>query len=184
MIRDISAHDIVAGNKKTNLRQLVERKIEETGKSIAEIRYREIRGGEIDIESLVLETLTYKTTATDEYFLQWVTQKNKIAGFLRLSLPKVDYVQKHQSNLAVGVNEAMIREVHVYGKVAPLKTSAHGSAQHLGLGKELIKAACGIAKTQGFEKINVISSVGTKDYYRNLGFVDKELYQQLPLLKN
>ena len=74
----------------------------------------------------------------------------------------------------------MIREVHVYGKVAGLHRTGDG-AQHLGLGKQLIKTACDIAKSNGYAKINVISSVGTREYYRALGFTESGLYQQMPL---
>jgi elongator complex protein 3 len=181
MIRDISAQDIVVGNKKANLRQLVESRIERDGKSIAEIRYREISTDETDIELLTLETLSYETTVTVEYFMQWVTPKNRIVGFLRLSLPKVDYVQRRQSVLPIGSREAMIREVHIYGKVAPLHKTGEG-AQHLGLGRQLIETACDIARSQGYERINVISAVGTRGYYLNLGFEDHGLYQQMLLM--
>lgn len=88
MIRDISAHDIVAGNKKANLRQMVENKIEQDGRTISEIRYREISTAETTVEDLTLDTITYETSATTEHFLQWITPENKIAGFLRLSLPR------------------------------------------------------------------------------------------------
>ena len=37
--------------------------------------------------------------------------------------------------------------------------------------------ACAIARDAGFTRINVISSVGTRGYYRKLGFVDGALYQ-------
>jgi elongator complex protein 3 len=208
MVRDISAHDIVVGNKKANLRQLVERRIAEasgtaeagggtsTGGAadasktinetetarIAEIRYREIATNETQIEHLTLETLAYETTVTDEYFLQWVTPEYRIAGFLRLSLPRIDYVRQHQPPLPVHPHEAMIREVHVYGKVAALHERAAGEgAQHLGLGRQLIDAACTLAKVQGYRSINVISSIGTRQYYRDLGFVDNGLYQQRAL---
>jgi len=180
MIRDISAHDIVAGNKKTNLRQMVERKIEELDKPIAEIRYREISTNDTNIEQLALKTQTFATAVTQEFFLEWVTPENRIAGFLRLSLPKADYVHAHRASLPFSPREAMIREVHIYGKVAQLKQEGT-SAQHLGLGKQLIEEACAFARAEGYEKINVISSVGTREYYRSLGFRDNDLYQQLAL---
>lgn len=177
MIRDFSAPDVLAGNKKTNLRQLVERRIEQREERISEIRYREINAEEISLDSLSLEVIPYTTTATHEYFLQWVTPAQKIAGFLRLSLPKRDYVQEHQSVLPIGKDEAMIREVHVYGNVAELQSVGEG-AQHLGLGKQLIAKAFEIAEASGYTKINVISSIGTRAYYRSLGFADNGLYQQ------
>lgn len=180
MIRDISAHDIVAGNKKANLRQLVEQRIEKHGGTVSEIRYREISTGEVDLSRLTVETVAYETSVSKERFLQWVTPENSIAGFLRLSLPKPGVVRERLSELPIGPHEAMIREVHIYGRVAELHESGNG-AQHLGLGKKLIEAACEIAREQGYEKINVISSVGTREYYRNLGFEDGGLYQRREL---
>ncbi|MDR3053044.1 MAG: tRNA uridine(34) 5-carboxymethylaminomethyl modification radical SAM/GNAT enzyme Elp3 [Coriobacteriales bacterium] len=177
MIRDISAQDIVAGNKKANLRQLVEGRIRESGKQVDEIRYREISTDETDFKSLRCKTLAYKTSVTDEHFLQWVTPQGRIAGFLRLSLPDADYVLRHQKSLPIGPHEAMIREVHVYGAVAKLHSISAG-AQHLGLGKQLIEAACKIAQANGYDKVNVISSVGTQEYYRAIGFNNNGLYQQ------
>jgi elongator complex protein 3 len=177
MIRDISAKDIVAGNKKTNLRQMVEARIKQRGVAVSEIRYREISTSETDIGELTLDVVRYETTVSAEYFLQWVTPKNKITGFLRLSLPKQDGDFWQQESLPVSLGEAMIREVHVYGKVAKLNSGGE-NAQHLGLGRRLTEAACEIARSQGYAKMNVISSVGTRQYYRNLGFDDNGLYQQ------
>lgn len=176
MIRDISAQDIIAGSKKTNLRQMVEASETLREQPVREIRYREIAGEEVDINELRLEEVTYETTNTSERFLQWVTPQGKIAGFLRLSLPHAEYMTAHANELPEELGCAMIREVHVYGQVANLHR-ADGSAQHLGLGKQLVERACVIAREAGFAHINVISSVGTRDYYRKLGFADGVLYQ-------
>ena len=75
----------------------------------------------------------------------------------------------------------MIREVHVYGFAT--KIDAEGrSAQHHGLGRMLIERACQIARESDYRAINVISAVGTRAYYRKLGFADNGLYQQKSLL--
>lgn len=71
----------------------------------------------------------------------------------------------------------MIREVHIYGKVAALHQTSEGT-QHLGLGRALVEEACRQAAHAGYDALNVISAVGTRDYYRNLGFADHGLYQQ------
>ena len=76
--------------------------------------------------------------------------------------------------------EAMIREVHVYGKVAALHRTGEGT-QHLGLGRALVEEACRQAAEAGFAAVNVISAVGTRAYYRRLGFKDAGLYQRRPL---
>ena len=56
-----------------------------------------------------------------------------------------------------------------------------GPSQHLGLGRRLIEAAASIAAEQGFDDLAVISSVGTREYYRRLAFRDGELYQHRAL---
>ena len=184
MIRDISAEDIVAGNKMTNLRQMVEGSIQETGQGddVQDIRFREVGTREFSGDGLVLDEVAYETTATNERFLQWVTPEGKIAGFLRLSLPHADYVDALSDELPIGAGQAMIREVHVYGKVAKLHDTSQG-AQHLGLGRQLIERACCIASEAGYSSINVISAVGTREYYRNLGFADAGLYLRKPLVE-
>ena len=38
-----------------------------------------------------------------------------------------------------------------------------------------------MAREAGYKRINVISAVGTREYYRALGFADRGLYQQKEL---
>lgn len=151
MIRDISATDILAGNKKTNLRQVVEAAVDATDEEVAEIRSREISVEGAAVGDLSLQTIAYQTATTEERFLEWITPENKIAGFCRLSLPtalprdtanesspppiKSEQSEARGSSLASpsAPQEAMIREVHVYGKVAALHRTGEGT-QHLGLG--------------------------------------------------
>lgn len=196
MIRDISAPDIKAGNKKVNLRQLVEQRIDSEGLATAEIRHREVSLANVAAEDLSLEVVEYETTATSERFLQWVTSQGKIAGFLRLSLPHTNAIaqlneeyeaatsktaeQRHTLPLPLPLQagEAMIREVHVYGRVEKLQHAGINNAQHRGLGTKLVNRACELASRAGYQRINVISAVGTRGYYRKLGFYDNGLYQQ------
>ncbi len=161
MMRDISSNDITQGVKKTNLRQKVEEQAEQTAKSksieIQEIRHREITLGKTDVNKFEFKDFEYQTKTTTEHFMQFVTENNKILGFLRLSL---------------GDGEAaMIREVHVYGQVANIG-SAGTNAQHLGLGTKLLKKAKSISKEKGYKKINVISAIGTREYYAKRGFTE------------
>ena len=106
-----------------------------------------------------------------------------LAGFLRLSLPHPDAIARLGAESPVSAGEAMIREVHVYGRVARLSQTS-GGAQHRGLGRQLVERAADIARAAGYEKINVISAVGTRAYYRKLGFADNGLYQQKPLIEH
>ena len=163
MIRDISSGDIIAGNKKTNLRQMVDEEVGQNG-GIVEIRQREVATGDVTFDDLHLACVSYETSVSSERFLQWTTDAGTIAGFLRLSLP-------------CDRDIAMIREVHVYGRVAAIGGSEAGGAQHKGLGRQLVEEACARAKAAGYRRIRVISSVGTREYYRKLGFLDDGLYQ-------
>lgn len=180
MIRDISAHDIMTGNKKVNLRQLVDLELAKRAQPVQEIRSREIAFGAAANDELLLSEIAYETTNTHEVFLQWTTPDNRIAGFLRLSMPNADYVGAHAADLPIDAGEAMIREVHVYGRVAGLHQGGE-NAQHRGLGRMLIERACDIARENGYTAINVISAIGTRGYYRKQGFTDNGLYQQRSL---
>jgi len=181
MIRDISARDILVGNKKTNLRQLVEENVRPRSKLVREIRFREIGTEEVDFDDLRLEDIAYDTGDTQEHFFQWITSQDRIVGFLRLSLPRAAAIARHGGMLPVSCNDAMIREVHVYGFAT--RISADGtSAQHRGLGRALVERACETAREAGYSRINVISAVGTREYYRNLGFSDGKLYQYRELV--
>ncbi len=181
MIRDICAPDIVAGNKKVNLRQMVESRIDEQGLATPEIRHREVSLADVSAGELELRTTPYETTATSERFLEWVTPEGKIAGFLRLSLPKQQAMAsllEELENAPLALDEAMIREVHVYGRVERIAHDGKSNAQHRGLGTQLVNRACELAAEAGYQRINVISAVGTRGYYRKLGFYDNGLYQQ------
>ena len=180
MIRDISAGDILVGNKKTNLRQLVEEHVRESGRPVNEIRFREIGTEEVNLDELVLAEVRYETRSTSEVFLQWVTPSKRIAGFLRLSMPHADAFARYGDALPVRADEAMIREVHVYGFATKIDRDG-SSAQHRGLGRSLVEHACEIASARGYRRINVISAVGVREYYRKLGFADNGLYQTRPL---
>lgn len=187
MIRDISATDILVGNKHTNLRQMVEQELaaEDVARRVQEIRFREINQQQVHAAELTLQDFTYTTAVSDEHFLQWVTTDNKIAGFCRLSLPHWDKLTSgacdvSADELLVQPGQAMIRELHVYGQALSLGSEGM-SAQHQGLGQKLLTKASSIAAEAGYTSLNVISSIGTRAYYRAQGFTDAGLYQQKAL---
>jgi elongator complex protein 3 len=171
VIRDIPGTDIVVGNKTTNFREVVERELAERGIRSSEIRSREIRGQQVGADDLTLDELYYQTAIGEEIFLQFITEDRRIAGFLRLSLPDAPPITEELREAA------MIREVHVYGVTVGIGKTREGRAQHLGLGSALIERAAEIASERGYPRLAVISSVGTRGYYRKRGFVDGELYQ-------
>lgn len=170
LMRDIPAPDIVAGVKRSNLRQDVQRYMAGRGMACRCIRCREVRGRAVDAKTLRLERLDYATDATHECFLGGVTPEDRLAGFLRLSLPKAE------PPIAELKGCAMIRELHVYGPALELGDRREGSAQHIGLGTRLLEEARRIARGEGFARLAVIAAIGTRSYYRERGFEQGELY--------
>ena len=120
----------------------------------------------------------YEAASGRETFLEFVDAEDRIAGFLRLRLPAAS--GSAEAGPAELAGRAVIREVHVYGAVVGFGERGEGRSQHVGLGRRLIAEALKIARDAGFERMAVISSVGTREYYRGLGFADGELYQHRP----
>ncbi len=177
VIRDISSDDIVAGNKLTNFRELADREIARRGRASRDIRAREIRDDRFDPEALSLRVSAYDTADGREEFLEWTTPEDRLLAFLRLSLPAVPPPAPLASELA---GAALIREVHVYGPAMGLGERGR-EAQHRGLGARLVELAAERARAAGYPGLCVISAVGTRAYYRRLGFADGDLYQRREL---
>ena len=175
VIRDFSSHDIVAGNQVTNLREVAEDRLRGRGGVGRDIRAREIRESEFSAETLQLNDQVYRTSIGEEHFLEFATPEDRLVAFLRLSLPDSPLPDPELRA------SALIREVHVYGGSLGLGRRAEGRAQHLGLGRRLIDRAEGLARDAGFADLAVISAVGTRVYYRSLGFSDGDYYQHRSL---
>ena len=176
MIRDIPSQDIVVGNKKSNFRQIAEAHVKTTSQKMQDIRAREIRNQKFEAKEIKLKIKSYQTQVSTEKFLQFVYQ-DKILAFLRLSLPKA----KRNEVFTELDGAAMIREIHVYGRSLGIGQKPSEKAQHFGFGRRLIAKAATIGRQHKFQKLAVISAIGTKEYYRQRGFSDGELYQFLTL---
>jgi elongator complex protein 3 len=174
VIRDFSAHDIVAGTRRANLRELAERRMAERGEACRDIRAREIRGEAFAPGELRLIERGFVTATGDERFLAFETPAEKLVGFLRLSLPK------SAAPHAELEDAALIREVHVYGASVAVGKSGDG-AQHAGLGRRLVERAAEIAADTGYAQLAVISAVGTRQWYAGLGFRSGTLYPRRAL---
>jgi len=171
VIRDIPSPNVVSGNRNTSLRQDVARELERRGTPCQCLRCREVRGQKVSQASLRLNDLVYETGSHQEHFLSLVSPEDKVAGFLRLSLPQENLMELPELD-----QTAMIREVHVYGQSLELGAEKSGAAQHSGLGSRLIEEAAALAKEAGFPRLAVIAAVGTQAYYQARGFKPGQYY--------
>jgi elongator complex protein 3 len=176
VVRDISSHDIVTGNKRTNFRQIAERELVRRGGRGQDIRAREIRGDRFELVELRMQDNVYESSTGREHFLEFVTDHDVLVAFLRLTLPR------SAGLLPELAGSALLREVHVYGAALGLGERCERRAQHRGLGARLVEEAARLARLAGHRDLAVISAVGTRAYYRRLGFRDGELYQHLDLV--
>lgn len=164
LIRDISKKWVSAGTTRTNLRQILQQELLEEGKKCRCIRCREVRGGVYDtkVELLVNER---ESLGGKELFLSY-EYEDKLFSMLRLRLP-----EKTEKMLFEELEGAAItREVHTYGQVAQIDINDGIKTQHRGLGKRLMVKAEEIAREMGYKKMAVISAIGTREYYRKLGY--------------
>ncbi len=169
--RDIPSTFIENGIKVTNLRQLIDMKIARMGKRANDIRSREI--GHVKLSKpmrIGLNRENYRSANGDEVFLSVDdSNNNAIIAFLRLRIPD-------------NSKEAFVRELHVYGEHLNINESNDNAFQHKGFGKELLSEAERITKEEySINKINVISGVGVREYYRNLGYKRYKWYMSREL---
>jgi elongator complex protein 3 len=173
VIRDIPSTNVVEGNRRTSLRQDVDEEMRRRGTHCQCVRCREVKEKSIRTDALRLDDLVYTAGPAEEHFISFITPEDKLAGFVRLSLPGRDSPQTGIDDLS---GAALIREVHVYGQSLPVGAEKDGAAQHVGLGTRLLEEAERVARANGFERMAVIAAVGTRGYYLSRGFERGELY--------
>jgi len=173
IIRDIPSFHVVEGNRRTSLRQDVQREMQQRGTACRCIRCREVRGQVVDAATLTFNDLVYTPAISEEHFLSFNTSTDQLAGYLRLSFPR-----SGAPDLAIPElqDAGIIREVHVYGQSLPVGSEREGAAQHSGLGTRLLEEATSIARAKGLRRLAVIAAIGTRPYYAARGFVQHELY--------
>jgi elongator complex protein 3 len=183
VIRDIPADYIIAGSKRSSLRQDALKELTRRGQQCRCIRCREVRDQEIDPSQLGFQDFTYAAANAQEHFLNFFTPDDHLVAYLRLSIAtNINNNEFENSNKKLYQlipelqGAAIIREVHVYGQSLEVGSEQAGAAQHIGLGTTLLKKAEEITKQAGLKKLVVISAIGTREYYRSRGFVQGDLY--------
>lgn len=163
LVRDISKKWVAAGTKATNMRQYIQIEMKQEGWSCQCIRCREVKARDFTTAP-ELRDLPIKTLGGMEHLLTYELD-NKLFSLLRLRLP-----DESSTLFPELVGCAIIRELHTYGKTVVHDQKSSTKTQHRGLGKQLMAEAEKIATESGYKKIAVISSIGTRDYYRKLGY--------------
>jgi elongator complex protein 3 len=177
LARDIPADDIEAGFTTSNMRQVLEEELRQKGTPVRDIRAREIQNELIIGKNIQLIIRKYDASQGKELFLSYEDiKKDKIVALLRLRFPA-------QPVLPVLKNAALVREVHVYGKQIAVGEKGIDQKQHVGWGRKLIFKAEELAKKEGFGRLAIIAGIGTREYYRKLGYQLKETYMIKELLK-
>ncbi|NMB57066.1 tRNA uridine(34) 5-carboxymethylaminomethyl modification radical SAM/GNAT enzyme Elp3 [Candidatus Beckwithbacteria bacterium] len=172
LIRDITSNWNVAGTKMSNMRQLIQQKMQKQKIKCQCIRCREVRENAKLNSDVKFKMQKYEANQAEEQFLSFEDSKYLYA-MLRLRLPKENEMTKV---FPVLKNAALIRELQVFGKQIPLTEKTEDGTQHQSLGKKLVQKAEEIAKENDFAKIAIISGVGVRDYYRKLGYKLEETY--------
>jgi len=178
--RDIPSKLIVSGVKSGNLRELVADELTRRGYKCQCIRCREVghilrkNNNILDVDEVVLHTERYSASEGEEVFISYEDKdRNILVGFLRLRRPSP---LAHRPEIQ-NCESMIIRELHVYGPLVPVREKPNDEWQHRGYGKRLLSLAEKIAREEyDAKKILVLSGIGVKEYYYKLGYKPDGVY--------
>ncbi|MFX1314914.1 MAG: tRNA uridine(34) 5-carboxymethylaminomethyl modification radical SAM/GNAT enzyme Elp3 [Promethearchaeota archaeon] len=177
IMRDIPAPLIEAGCKKSNLRQLVQERLSELKARCNCIRCREFgiskrrkNLNKEEFENIKLYRLDYKASESNEVFLSYENYKEGyLVGYLRLRKPS-DFAHRNELNDG---KTMVVREIKVVGELVPkdFKPNRSTQIQHRGYGKMLMEIAEKISNEDfDAKKLAVISGIGARDWFYELGY--------------
>ncbi|KAM9554125.1 elongator complex protein 3 [Salvelinus alpinus] len=169
--RDIPMPLVSSGVEHGNLRELALARMKDMGTECRDVRTREVGIQEIHhkVRPYQVELIRrdYVANGGWETFLSYEDPEQDILiGLLRLRRCSA---QSFRPELKGGVS--IVRELHVYGSVVPVSSRDPNKFQHQGFGMMLMEEAERIAREEhGSGKLAVISGVGTRNYYRKMGY--------------
>jgi len=178
MYRDIPAHEILAGSKIANLRQVTEVAMRARGLTRHDISAREIRAKWNDPHTAIMDEYFYEASDGHEYFLQMIDPTDRtIFALLRLRIPS-QYFSGETHFIEVLNRAAIVRELHVFWDQIPVWETGNASWQHMGFGKRLMERAEQIVseKYGALEKVAVIAWVWVRGYYEKQGYTLEDEY--------
>ena len=126
-----------------------------------------------ELENINVWVQSYEASEGKEFFISAEDKMNDVlVGYLRLRFPSE---KAHRPEISEE-NVSLIRELRVCGDLVPVGRHSEEAFQHRGWGRKLIEEAERISRENGFEKILVTSALGTKEYYKRLGFTYDGVY--------
>lgn len=168
--RDIPIDKVGAGPKKSNVREMIFSYFEKNKIELKEIRARQLGFKKSDCKEYDIFIEEYVASKGKEFFISYETKnRDQILGFIRLRFPYKPFIKELK-------NSALVRELHVYGKLVPINKNSQSIGQHKGIGKMLLAKAEEIASQNNFKKISVISGLGVREYYYKLGYYRDNFY--------
>ncbi len=178
--RDIPANLVVAGVKKSNLRQLVMKKLLQEKSRCRCIRCREAGHrwmkdkDRTDLEEVQILSATEDASEGIDIFISAEDPKKDILiGYLRLRIPSE---KAHRPEIAYKY-ASIVRELHVCGSLVPVGKHHAKAWQHKGYGATLLSEAERISREDyDRQKVAVISALGTKRYYARFGYKRDGVY--------
>nr|CAG4651648.1 EOG090X02DF [Triops cancriformis] len=169
--RDIPMPLVTSGVEHGNLRELALARMKDFGSQCRDVRTREVGIQEVHhkVRPYEVELIRrdYVANGGWETFLSYEDPKQDILiGLLRLRKCSDETFRPELKGHC-----SIVRELHVYGSVVPVSARDPRKFQHQGFGTLLMEEAERIARDEhGSDKIAVISGVGTRNYYRKLGY--------------
>lgn len=164
MQRDIPVNFIEAGVKRSDIRNIIDLKLREENSETWEIRSREIGLSQRNGGVPELIRRDYDASGGREIFLSF-EESHSIYGYLRLRIPSPDHHRPEMDGSSV------VREIKVLGEVVPLGQHESSLWQHRGLGRALLQEAERITLDEySLDRINVISGIGVREYFRRSGY--------------
>ncbi|XP_034383781.1 elongator complex protein 3 [Cyclopterus lumpus] len=169
--RDIPMPLVSSGVEHGNLRELALARMKDMGTECRDVRTREVGIQEIHHKvrpyQVELVRRDYVANGGWETFLSYEDPEQDILiGLLRLRRCSP---QSFRPELKGGAS--IVRELHVYGSVVPVSSRDPSKFQHQGFGMMLMEEAERIARDEhGSSRLAVISGVGTRNYYRKMGY--------------
>lgn len=168
VMREIPKDFMPERAERLDFRKVVGEELRKEGDKCKCIRCREVgfalrEKKKVDHE-IKLKKTEYNASSGKEIFLEYVNKDDIIFGLCRLRIPSKSFRKE------IGDRTLLVRELHIYGPEVVLSEKEDVAWQHKGLGKKLMEKAEEIAQEFGCNKIAVISGIGVREYYRNLGY--------------